>query len=98
MSEVTFIQMKDGTQEDYLMLDRLEQEHVKDYLIASCLHWLRYPMDLQGTKLIGSSTHCKQRHVRKMKARASTGLLLLLSMTLGTSLHRSVTRKWRRPY
>ena len=29
MSEVTFTQMKDGTQEDYLMLDRLEQEHVK---------------------------------------------------------------------
>ena len=29
MSEVTFTQMKNGTQDDYLLLDRLEQEHVK---------------------------------------------------------------------
>ena len=98
MSEVTFTQMKDGTQEDYLMLDRLEQEHVKG-LPDRILSALASLSDgLAGYKIDRSSTPCKQRRVRKMKARASTGLLLLSSMTLGTSLHRSVIRKWQRPY
>ena len=98
MSEVTFTQMKDGTQEDYLMLDRLEQEHVKG-LPDRILSALASLSDgLAGYK-IDRLQHSLQTATRaEDEGRVSIGLLPLSFTTLVMSLHRSVIQRWQPHY
>ena len=77
MSEVSFTQMKDGTQADYEFLEQLEDDHIKDLPDRIIKALAGYPMGLLGTKSIVCNTRFRPQLARRTRVPVLTGLWLL---------------------
>ena len=64
MTEVSFTQMKDGTQADYEFLEQLEDDHIKGLPDRIMKALAGYPTGLLGIRLIVCNTRCNDCNPR----------------------------------
>ena len=77
MTEVSFTQMKDGTQADYEFLEQLEDDHIRGLPDRIMKALAGYPKGLPGTRSIVCNTRYRPQLARRMRVPVLIGLWLL---------------------